>query len=123
MSRPGDLIVHCDVEKTIDVNVDGLISGCLYELVIYGQICPKDRKLTIEDDRKRIADQMFYTKLEDVENIIIDEDDKSANMSWDPVFLADYYILHWWNTESDENYNMTKTSLTAELEIYDLQRG
>ena len=54
----------------------------MYELVIYGQICPKDRKLTIEDDLKRIADQMFYTKLEDVTLIEIDEEDDKGNFLW-----------------------------------------
>ena len=121
LSRPGDIIVECDQSLTIDVEVGGLISGCLYELIIYGQICPKDRKLTVEDDLKRIADQMFYTKLEDVEDIYIFEDDVSANMSWGAVYLADYYIIHWWDYMSTGEYNMTKTSLSEELGIMDLE--
>ena len=79
LTRPGATIIECDVSVTTDVLIEGLISGCLYELVIYGQICPKDRKLTIEDDLKRIADQMFYTKLEDVTLIEIDEEDDKGN--------------------------------------------
>ena len=116
LSRPGKLVVHCEVTETTLVPVDELVSGCLYELTIYGQICPADGQLTVDDDRKRIADQLFYTRLEPVMNIVIDEDDTSANITWDDVPLADYYVITWWNID-DFNSNETKTSDDNDLNI------
>ena len=120
MSRPGQLIVECEVRETDLVEVDNLVSGCLYELVIYGQICPKDGKLTVDDDRKRIADQLFYTRLEPVRNILVEEDDTRANVTWEDVQYADYYVMTWWN-DDDYDQNMTKTSYINDLDIDELE--
>ena len=118
LSRPGAMIVQCEIRDTDFYKVEGLVSGCLYELVIYGQICPEE--LSVDDDRKRIADQMFYTRLEPVEGITIVEDDTSANITWDRVPLADYYVITWWGVD-DASSNMTKTSLLNDLNIEDLE--
>ncbi|CBY21240.1 unnamed protein product [Oikopleura dioica] len=120
LTCPADKVVICEIEDTKNVVVEGLVPACLYDLIIYGQICPKDRKLTIEDDRKRIANQMFYSKLESVTDIEIIEEDRLANMSWGQVPETSYYVVQWSSPEIF-GANMTKTSELEQMVAGDLQ--